>query len=169
MQFTIGQTVVHPYHGLMEVTSIRERHVRGEARDYVQFFSERHGLSLAVPVDDLDKVSIRPVSSTEQIEALLALLRAPTEMFEGGWSRRLKGYQERLSGGRIIDTCWVARQIMRDGHKAPASAEGRLLRDILVTLSTEFSLALDVDRDEAAEMIRTAVLGDLHAELSQAS
>lgn len=169
MQFTIGQTVVHPYHGLMEVTSIRERQVRGKARDYVHFSSEMHRLNLAVPVDELGKVSIRPISSTEQIEELLTILRAPTEVFEGGWSRRLKNYQERLSRGQIKDTCWVARQIMRDRPKASASAEGQLLRNIMVTLSTEFSLALGVDVDEAEQLIRTAVFADQPSELSHAS
>ena len=65
--------------------------------------------------------------------------------------------------------CCGARHILRDRPKAQASAEGRLLRDVLVALSTACSLALDLDTEEATQLIQAALFTGEPALLSRAS
>ncbi|AKE01146.1 hypothetical protein XU06_29780 (plasmid) [Rhodococcus erythropolis] len=53
----------------------------------------------------------------------------------------------------------MIREISRTGSKAPASAEGKMLRTARTTLATELGLALKIDRRDAEKIIDSAAKG----------
>jgi CarD family transcriptional regulator len=137
MPFSEGETIIHPFHGPVRVTQIRERTVRGRTAPCLDLVAVNNTLSISVPVDRAEDTGLRAVASPEPVASLIDILRAPSAVLETQWSRRVKNYNERLTTGNIEDLCFVIREISRSGNTLPASAEGQILRNARATLAIE--------------------------------
>ncbi|WP_202565387.1 CarD family transcriptional regulator [Agreia sp. COWG] len=157
MPFIEGEVVIHPSHGPMRVTHIGDRLVRGVTTKYINLEAVVMQLRLSVPESRASDSGLRAIASRDRIDELLSILAAPSIKSTMGWSRRIKDYQERLRSGNVEALCFVIREIKRHGNSAPSSAEGQMLRRAMSTLSIEFSLALQVDEDEAKAIIEETV------------
>lgn len=160
MSFTVGQTVVHPFHGPLRIVEIVERVIQGLPTPCFKMIAPEHALDVTVPVAKVGDVGLREISSPERIAELLGVLAATPASVKTQWSRRMKDYQERMSTGRIDELCVVIREISHSGNKAPASAEGQMLRTARARLSTEIGLSLRITSDEAERVIDVALLGE---------
>lgn len=156
MTFHEGQTIVHPFHGPVVVTGIADRTIRGVPVRYLDLRAIDHPLVIGVPSARAEEIGLRPIASADRIDALISILRAPTADVIPGWSRRIKDLQARLDTGDVEQLCFVIREITRRGVKSYASADGQMLRVAQRTLSTEFSLALGISREEALRLIDAA-------------
>ncbi|WP_155404326.1 CarD family transcriptional regulator [Rhodococcus erythropolis] len=159
MPFCEGETIIHPFHGPLRVTRIAERTVGGHAATYLNLVTLDHKLTISVPIDRAGDTRLRKIASHERVQTILDLLRAPSVVSPLSWTRRISDFRERLNTGHIDELCYVIREISRTGSKAPASAEGKMLRTARTTLATELGLALKIDRRDAEKIIDSAAKG----------
>ncbi|MFC5955829.1 CarD family transcriptional regulator [Streptomyces pratens] len=163
MQFSEGQTLVHPHHGPATVTEVLDRSVNGRSRRYVQFQIHRTDLRIAVPVDKAEEVGLRSVYATTQVQELLAVLRAPTGEQEEAWSRRFKANSETLRAGDPLLTAGVVRDLMRrQKERGLSAAEKDMLKHARLPILTELALALSLADEEAEKLLDSAVLEEQH-------
>ncbi|WP_329585606.1 CarD family transcriptional regulator [Streptomyces sp. NBC_01362] len=164
MQFSEGQTLIHPQHGPATVTEVLDRSVNGESRRYIQFRIHGTDLRIAVPVEKADAVGLRSVCTAVQVQELLDVLRAPTCEQEETWSRRFKANSERLRIGGLLLTAGVVRDLVRRQEKHGLSTgEKDMLKHARPPVLAELALALSLTDWETEKLFNSAILGERHA------
>ncbi|WP_149202115.1 CarD family transcriptional regulator [Actinotalea subterranea] len=161
MEFSEGQTVVHPHHGPTTVVCVSDRRFRDRARSYVTLRVHGSELAIDVPVDAADEVGLRPVSDGRAVAALLDVLRSATGPQQEMWSRRMKENTERLRSGELLVIAGVVRDLARRQRDHGISAgEKDLLKLARHPLITELALALTLTREASEAVLDHAILGD---------
>ncbi|MFF3892317.1 CarD family transcriptional regulator [Streptomyces sp. NPDC001812] len=161
MQFSEGQTLIHPHHGPATVTEVLDRSVNGRSRRYVEFQVHRTDLHIAVPVEKADEVGLRSVYAAAQVRELLDVLRAPTGEQEEIWSRRFKANGEKLRAGDPLLTAGVVRDLVRRREeRGLSSAERDMLKHAREPVLAELALALSLSDGETEELLDSTILGD---------
>ena len=159
MQFTPGQTLVHPQHGPATVVQVIDRTIAGTVRSYVQLHVEHADLRIAVPVDQAEEIGLRPVSDPARIAALVDVLGSESSIEEAMWSRRMKANHERLRTGDLLTVAGLVRDIARrDLDHGVSAGEKDLLKQARRPLITELALALGISEDDADARLEQAVL-----------
>lgn len=160
MQFSAGQTVVHPQHGPSTVTQVVHRSIKGVTRSYVELAVHRSDLCLAIPVDTADDVGLRPPRTAAQLEELWDVLREASPEEEEQWSRRMKGNQEKLRIGDLSVTAGVVRDLVRrDDARGISPGERDMLKNARQPLIIELGLSLGVTDAEAERLLDSVIRG----------
>lgn len=161
MQFTEGQTVVHPHHGPATITQIADRTFGKVTRRYLRLQVKGSDLDVAIPLDTAEELGIRSVIGDAELQELFDTLHAPTGPQETAWSRRFKENRERLRVGDLLMTAGVARDLgRRQQEQGVSMGEREMLREARKPIATEIALVMSVDEERAEELIDEAVLGD---------
>src|SRR6476469_903069 len=75
--FAVGDTAVHPAHGVGEVTAIEKRDLGGSTNMFYVLKIVDTGLKVMVPVTATAQVGLRRVMSRKEADKVLRILRAP--------------------------------------------------------------------------------------------
>ncbi|WP_157155058.1 CarD family transcriptional regulator [Diaminobutyricimonas sp. LJ205] len=157
MNFSEGQTIVHPHHGPATVRAITRRRVKSTDADYLVLDIRDTNLTVSVPVASADVVGLRDVLSVDEVERLLGVLRAPTVDEETQWSRRIKANAEKLKTGDIYMAASIVRDLSRRlATKGLSLAEKDMLKEAKRPLVTEVSLALELSEQDADAVLESA-------------
>lgn len=161
MQFSQGQTVVHPHHGPATVTEIADRKIGATTAQYLVLQVHRTNLDIAVPVEKADEVGLRAVYGEVELRRLFEVLQAPSDEEEQSWARRLKANQEKLRNGDPLMTAGVVRDLSRRLTARGLSAGERdMLKQARRPLLAEIVLSLGVSDEQAEQMLDGAVLDE---------
>lgn len=168
MQLEIGDVVIHPHHGPATVTGSFTRKVRGEDKEYMQLEVNESKLTVAVPCDKVDEIGLREVATAGQLSKLAEVLCSPTGQEETQWSRRYKANREAIASGDQIKIATVVRNLVRRREKGSLSlAEKDLLKEASAPLVAEIMLAVNVEEDQAREVINTLIISESTAALDE--
>ena len=160
MQFSPGQTVVHPNHGPSTVTQVVHRSVQGVTRTYVELQVHRTELLLLIPIDHAEAVGLRLPRAASELNELWGVLRDPTVHEEEQWSRRMKGNQEKLRVGDLLRTAEVVRDLTRrDETRGISAGERDMLKHARLPLVIELGLSLSLSDEEAGRALDVAIHG----------
>lgn len=160
MQFSVGQTIVHPHHGPCTVSQVTRRSIKGVDRGYLELQVHRMDLRVSVPIDNADEVGLRSPRAGAELEELWGVLREPTRNEESQWSRRMKGNQEKLRIGDLLATAEVVRDLTRRQEARGLSAgERELLKHAARPLVVELGVSLSLSDEEAAKVLDSAIHG----------
>ncbi|WP_066581667.1 CarD family transcriptional regulator [Cellulomonas timonensis] len=161
MQFSEGQTVIHPHHGPATITQMVDRTINGTSRRYVHLQVHQTSLEVAVPLDTAEEVGLRPVYAESQAHELIAVLRAPSGEQEENWSRRFKANQEKLRVGELNMTAEVVRDLTRrQEERGLSTGEKEMLQSARQPVLAELALSLSLDETEVDRLVDTAVRGE---------
>ncbi len=161
MTIAIGQTVIHPHHGAVTIERRQERRLGG---DKIEFYvlGAPDGLSVMVPVDQVEESGIRPCMPEDDVEGVIEILTDDPSPVKGHWSRRLKRNRERYRSGDPSEVAGVVRDLaVKEQVKGLSPAERRLLRDARRMLEGELAAVVKGGADSAGEMIDEALAGHL--------
>lgn len=155
MPLSTGQILVHPHHGPAVVHSF-QTHPRLQKECIVLEVRSSH-LMVWVPLDQVERVGLRPVLDRAGLDLLFRVLQAPADKEDVQWSRRFKDNTERLASGDPLVIAAVVRNLMlRDAGDGLSQAERDMLRHARKPLMTEISLALGISEADAAERLDAA-------------
>ena len=160
MRYGIGETVVHPHHGLVKVQGLVTREGADGPATYVELRSEANGMVIMVPEASLDEIGIRPPATTEEAETLLALLLEPSEV-PMQWSERSAATVSRIRSAELDQAMMVIRDLSLHSariDKPLTAAEKASLDGCLDTVSTELAIPLNM----TPESVRELILSRLH-------
>lgn len=158
MQFSSGQTVIHPHHGPATVTETFTRTVGGRPTDFVALEVHRTNLRVAVPVQKADEIGLRAVYAETETQELLEVLRGESEPHEEVWSRRVKANHDKLRLGDLLVTAAVVRDLIRrDEDNGLSPGEKEMLREARGKVASELALSLSLPDEEADALIESTV------------
>ena len=147
-----GQVLVHPHHGPAVVTAF-QTHPRLKKECIVLEVQSSH-LMVWVPVDQVDRIGLRPVMDPAGLASLFRVLAAPADQEDIQWSRRFKDNTEKLATGDPLVIAAVVRNLMlRNAADGLSQAERDMLRQARRPLLTEISLSLSISEHDASERI----------------
>lgn len=161
MQLEVGQVVIHPHHGPATVTDICTRTVRGKDVDYAELEVQGNKLHVSFPVSRAEEIGIRDVAGRHQLDKLTEVLCAPTVNEESQWSRRYKANRASMATGDPLQLAAVVRDLVRRRERGSLSlGERDLLKEAAAPLLAEIALAVDLNEDEAREIMFRMIMDE---------
>lgn len=159
MQFTVGQTVIHPHHGPVTVKGFMSRKVKDRVIDYVDLEVQADGMGVSVPLASLAEVGIRKVACASLLAELTQALCAPSSGVEEKWARRVKNQRMELATGDPVRIAAVVRDLIRRREGRGISlAEKDMLREGADPLVAEIAVAAKTSHDEALQVLESLVM-----------
>ena len=159
MQFSIGQTVIHPHHGPATVTGLMSRTIKGKVIDYVNLQVQASGMEVSVPLATVDEVGLREVAEACELARLTDVLLADSAPEETKWARRVKNQRMELATGDPVRIAAVVRDLVRRREgKGLSLAEKEMLREGAEPLVAEIALAVKSSEEQALEVLETIVM-----------
>jgi len=158
-RLTIGQKVVHSQYGAGIVVDVRKGAEDEEHGRYYVIDIPSGALKVHVPTDALDEVNLRRISSRRTVSRALATLSKEATVLPKDYRERRALVQQSISGGRIHDVACVVRDLcaLRAVKKSMSTMELALLTDAKRRLAGELALVSNIDLDEAAQGIESAL------------
>jgi CarD family transcriptional regulator len=158
VKFKVGQTVIYPQHGACVVKGIEEKEFFGEQRKYLILRSVLGEMTLSVPVDQAEKVGVRPPVNSDEVQDLVSVLSKPDPRVPANWSRRFKNHQEKLKSGDVYQVAEVVRNLAaRNRDSQLSAAERTMFERARLNLVSELAPALNVQSEEAEQFLQKAL------------
>ena len=155
LTFNIGETVVHPQHGVGQIAKLENREFdRGTIRQYYEI-SIPGGSIIWVPVD-MANSGLRKLAPKNEIAHCREILKShPLPLTQDGRVRQSE-LVERLRGGTIAAQCEVVRDVSAFvSHKPAYGTITGFLEAILNVLCQEWAMIEGISVLEASGEINT--------------
>ncbi len=136
-QFKVGDKAVYPAQGVTEVISIEDREFGGNTQSFYVLRVMDTDRQIMVPVNNAKNVGLRPPIIEKDILKIEAILKeTPKPAKKQPWSRRYRGFMEKIQTGDVFDVAEVMRDLYRiKSEKELSHSERRILeqaRDLIV-------------------------------------
>jgi CarD family transcriptional regulator len=157
VSYAPGDKLVHPQHGVGAVDGPPTKASNGIS--YLHLFFERSSLRISIPVDSLDDVGIRPLSTRAHAQRILATLEEDAEV-STEWSERNADTVARVKSTDLDQAALVIRDLTRHEQratKALSAAEKGALERCMDMVAQELSLVLDMTVEETRALIDTKI------------
>ena len=157
-QFKPGEVVVYPKHGVGEVTSIETMEVASIRTQFYVVKMEQAKLIIRVPVDKLEEVGLRKISSKKIIDEVFNILKLKPKIRRIMWSRRAQEYDMKIFSGDPIKIGEVVRDLFRKNSQPEQSySERQMFQVALERLAREVAAVEKTDYFQATEKIETTL------------
>ena len=154
MSFRVGDQVIHPRHGLGQVTNFAvKQFVQGEKRPFYEISFP--GSTLWVPFN-LSTSGVRKLSEKSEIDSCRRVLKAPAAPLKDDFRLRQIELNEHLKEGTLTARCEVVRDLTAYGwHKSLSGSIAVFLQTALEVLCQEWAAVEGITPDEAANEIQS--------------
>ena len=150
--FSIGDKIVHPFHGAGVIQDIVDIEVLGEVKKYYTLSLPFTKLKLDIPVDTAEDIGVRTIMRAEKIEQLFEQLKKPLANQELNWNRRHKENLDKLRSGDIFQVAEVYKYLrIRDKKRTLSTGEKKLYINSRNALLSEIILATGIEQDTVIE------------------
>ena len=151
--FSVGDKVVHPAHGVGEVTSIEKRDIGGQVSEFYVLKILEKGMKVMVPTGAAGHVGLRRIMSGSEAEEILETIRAREVAVDvQPWSRRFRIYTEMVNSGAASEIAKVFRDMNRlKFDKDLSFGERKLLDQARSLLLKELAFAKNQPEAEMAK------------------
>ncbi len=145
-----GDKVVHPSHGLGEITAIEHREIGGAKGEFFIIRILDNNMRVMVPRTSAQAAGLRPVMSSKEADKVIETMKAREVAVDlQPWSRRFRAYTEMIKSGSPHEVAKVLRDMYRlKFDKELSFGERRLLDQAKSLLMKELAAAKAVTEPE---------------------
>ncbi|MBU0936580.1 MAG: CarD family transcriptional regulator [Spirochaetes bacterium] len=155
-RYGVDQRIVYPSQGVGRIVEIREKKFKENSILYYIIYLEFSDMTVMVPVDKTDELGIRPIVPRDEAEHALTFISEEYAPIPTDWKLRYQMNLDLLKKGSVMDIASVVRSLYhRSKIKELPILERKLYDSALNLLQDEISFALDIPKDEIAEVIRS--------------
>ena len=97
--YNLKDFVVYPKHGVGKITAIEKAKIGEIDIQFYKILVEKEKLTLTVPINQQSK--LRPISSINQINKCISILKTKPKIKRTMWSRRAQEYDQKINSGKI--------------------------------------------------------------------
>ena len=108
--YNIKDHVVYPKHGVGKIISIDKAKIGSIDITFYKVFIEKEKLTLSIPLNQ--QSHLRPVSSVNQINKAISILKIKPKIKRTMWSRRAQEYDQKINSGKIYELAEVVRDLL---------------------------------------------------------
>ena len=159
--------VVYPKHGVGQILSVSSKTIGGID---VQCYDIKFEKDRAIGLLPINKQShLRPLSTINQINKSISILKSKPKIKRSMWSRRAQEYEQKITSGKIYDLAEVVRDLNKgEGLMVDQSySERQLFEKAYERLLTEFQIVIGSSLEDAQKKIDKSLKRNLEAQKPQ--
>jgi CarD family transcriptional regulator len=157
-EFSVGDHVVYPAHGVGEVKGIESQTVAGMALEVYVITFEHEKMTLRVPTKRAVASGLRPLAANDVVSQALSTLKGRARVKRTMWSRRAQEYEAKINSGDLISIAEVVRDLHRAENQPEQSySERQLYESALDRMAREVAAIEKVDRETAIGMLNKSL------------
>jgi CarD family transcriptional regulator len=148
--FSIGDHVVYPAHGVGQVQGIETQEVAGLSLEVYVITFDHEKMTLRVPTRKAKGAGLRPLAANDVVSQALVTLKGRARVKRTMWSRRAQEYEAKINSGDLISIAEVVRDLHRaDNQPEQSYSERQLYESALDRMAREVAAIEQIDRDAA--------------------
>ena len=156
-QFKVKDYVVYPKHGVGKITSIEKATIGDIDIQFYKILVEKEKLTLTVPINQQSK--LRPISSINQINKCISILKTKPKIKRTMWSRRAQEYDQKINSGKIYELAEVVKDLKKntDIIADQSYSERQLFEKAYERLKSEFEAVLNISPEDVQKKMDKAL------------
>ena len=154
LQYSVGDFIVYPSHGVGEITDIQTFEIAEEKLEMYNVIFDKEKMTLKIPTIKAKEIGIRKVSSRNEMKKTLEILRGKAKIRRTMWSRRAQEYEAKINSGILTELTEVVRDLFRNSSQPEQSySERQLYESARDRLAREVAVVEKTDDDKAVDKI----------------
>ena len=158
-EFSVGDHVVYPAHGVGQVQGIETQEVAGLSLEVYVITFEHEKMTLRVPTGKARSSGLRSLAEGNVVSQALTTLKGRARVKRTMWSRRAQEYEAKINSGDLISIAEVVRDLHRAENQPEQSySERQLYESALDRMAREVAAIERIDRDAAIAMLNKSLV-----------
>jgi CarD family transcriptional regulator len=154
IEFRVNDNVVYSSHGVGTIIGEEIQSIGGMELKVFVIQLLKENMILRIPVKRAADVGLRPLSSPNEFEKVLAVLLDKPHIFKDTWSRRVRTLEAKINSGDIFQIAEVVRDLYKNVHDPDRSYSERVIYEsAFERLIGEYSVIKGMEQKEAKEYI----------------
>ena len=156
-QYNIKDFVVYPKHGVGKIIAVEKAKIGQIEIQFYKIFIEKEKLTLTVPINQ--QSNLRPISSINQINKCVSILKSKPKIKRTMWSRRAQEYDQKINSGKIYELAEVVKDLNKntDIIADQSYSERQLFEKAYDRLKSEFEAVLKTTPEEVQKKMDKAL------------
>ena len=140
--YSIKDYVVYPKHGVGKIVAIDKAKIGEIEINFYKVLIEKEKLTLSIPINQ--QSHLRPVSSINQINKAILILKSKPKIKRTMWSRRAQEYDQKINSGKLYELAEVVRDLNKktDVIAEQSYSERQLFEKAYERLKSELEVVL---------------------------
>jgi CarD family transcriptional regulator len=155
--FDIKDFVVYPKHGVGKIMAVEKATIGQIEIQFYKIFVEKEKLTLTVPINQ--QTNLRPISTINQINKCVSILKSKPKIKRTMWSRRAQEYDQKINSGKIYELAEVVKDLNKNSDiiADQSYSERQLFEKAYERLKSEFEAVLKVTPEEVSKKMDKAL------------
>jgi CarD family transcriptional regulator len=155
--YNLKDYVVYPKHGVGKITAVEKATIGEIDIQFYKIFIEKEKLTLTVPINQQSK--LRAISSINQINKCISILKTKPKIKRTMWSRRAQEYDQKINSGKIYELAEVVKDLNKntDIIADQSYSERQLFEKAYERLKSEFEAVLNTSPEDVQKKMDKAL------------
>ena len=155
--YNLKDYVVYPKHGVGKIVAVEKATIGQIDINFYKIFIEKEKLTLTVPINQQSK--LRPISSINQINKCISILKTKPKIKRTMWSRRAQEYDQKINSGKIYELAEVVKDLNKntDIIADQSYSERQLFEKAYERLKSEFEAVLKTSTEDVQKKMDKAL------------
>ena len=140
--YNLKDYVVYPKHGVGKIVSVEKAKIGSIDITFYKVFVEKEKLTLSIPLNQ--QSHLRRVSSINQVNKAITILKSKPKIKRTMWSRRAQEYEQKINSGKLYELAEVVKDLNKktDVIAEQSYSERQLFEKAYERLKSEFEVVL---------------------------
>ena len=155
--YNLKDFVVYPKHGVGKIMAIEKATIGEIDIHFYKILVEKEKLTLTVPINQQSK--LRPISTINQINKCVSILKTKPKIKRTMWSRRAQEYDQKINSGKIYELAEVVKDLNKNSDiiADQSYSERQLFEKAYERLKSEFEAVLKINPDDVQKKMDKAL------------
>ena len=155
--YDVKDFIVYPKHGVGKILAVEKATIGQIDIQFYKIFIEKEKLTLTVPINQ--QVNLRPISTVNQINKCISILKTKPKIKRTMWSRRAQEYDQKINSGKIYELSEVVKDLNKNSDVIAdqSYSERQLFEKAYERLKSEFEAVLEVSSEEVGKKMDKAL------------
>jgi len=148
---------VYPKHGVGKIIAVEKATIGEIEIHFYKIFIEKEKLTLTVPINQ--QTNLRSISTINQINKCITILKSKPKIKRTMWSRRAQEYDLKINSGKIYELAEVVKDLNKNSHVIAdqSYSERQLFEKAYERLKSEFEAVLKVTPEDVQKKMDKAL------------
>ncbi len=140
--YNLNDYVVFPKHGVGKILAVEKAKIGEIDITFYKVFIEKEKLTLSIPINQ--QSHLRPISSINQVNKAINILKGKPKIKRTMWSRRAQEYEQKINSGKLYQLAEVVKDLNKktDVIAEQSYSERQLFEKAYERLKSEFQVIL---------------------------
>ena len=166
-EYSVNDFVVYPKHGVGKIVSVEKATIGDIGINFYKILIERDKLTLTIPINQ--QSHLRPISTINQINKCVSILKTKPKIKRTMWSRRAQEYEQKINSGKIYELAEVVKDLNKTSNTLAdqSYSERQLFEQAYDRLQSEFEVVLKISAEDTKKKMDKALGRVQNLELEQ--